>query len=783
MSRSITKLGLCALATTALLASACTTSDEAAEPSVLGADTARATFSTNASVGQLTVTGAEPGVELTLYSDAEEVVSGNADDEGALIFRELDAGEYRVAAEATDDNEEQVTGTVELPTLEESLPERDFYAGQTLEPGYTYIETRDGTQLSASVYLPGPAEDGPYPTVVEYSGYDPAKPGGNLLESNAEKLEELGIDAESLCETVEFLCNAPAQPSSIIALGMGYAVVAVNVRGTGCSGGAYDYNEPLQTLDGYDVIETVASQDWVYDNKVGMVGLSYPGITQLFVARAQPPSLAAITPLSVMDDTVRGLLAPGGIHNEGFALSWAEQVLEKAEPLGQGWEEELIEDGDAQCAENQKLRGQNVDVTEVALSYDHYPPELGDWYNPSVFGEDIEVPIFLSGSFQDEQTGGRFPLLWDKFPNSPLVRFSMWNGAHADGFAPMNLSEWKAFLDLYVADQVPTIPPIMNLLAPILMEDVFGATLELEAVPYSEFDTVEEARAAYEAEKPVRLILENGASDPEQPGAPGGTAEYRFDQWPPADVSALPFYLNADGTLTEAEPLDDGGASRYDVDGELAETVTLPGGSGDAFKALPDYEWAQEPAGSAAVFVSEPLTEDLALAGSASADLFIRSSAPEADIGVTLSEVRPDGQEVYIQSGVLRGSMRATEDNSTELWPNHSGYEEDASPMPVDEFTEARVEIFPFAHVVRAGSRIRLSVHTPGGDRVRWAYILADGQEGASFDVAHNAEMASRLVLPVTSSITGYPAELPPCPGLRAQPCREFADYLNTPAS
>ncbi|MEO2105606.1 MAG: peptidase S15, partial [Actinomycetota bacterium] len=95
----------------------------------------------------------------------------------------------------------------------------------------------------------------------------------------------------------------------------------------------------------------------------------------------------------------------------------------------------------------------------------------------------------------------------------------------------------------------------------------------------------------------------------------------------------------------------------------------------------------------------------------------------------------------------------------------------------------ARVEIFPFAHVVRAGSRIRLSVHTPGGDRVRWAYILADGQEGASFDVAHNAEMASRLVLPVTSSITGYPAELPPCPGLRAQPCREFADYLNTPAS
>ena len=41
---------------------------------------------------------------------------------------------------------------------------------------------------------------------------------------------------------------------------LGYAVVDVNMRGTGCSGGAFDYFEPLQALDGYDVIETVARQ-------------------------------------------------------------------------------------------------------------------------------------------------------------------------------------------------------------------------------------------------------------------------------------------------------------------------------------------------------------------------------------------------------------------------------------------------------------------------------------------------------------------------------------------
>ena len=91
---------------------------------------------------------------------------------------------------------------------------------------------------------------------------------------------------------------------------LGYAVVDVNMRGTGCSGGAFDYFEPLQGLDGYDVIETVARQPWVLHHKVGMMGISYGGISQLFVAATRPPSLAAITPLSVIDNTADDAL-PG----------------------------------------------------------------------------------------------------------------------------------------------------------------------------------------------------------------------------------------------------------------------------------------------------------------------------------------------------------------------------------------------------------------------------------------------------------------------------------------
>ena len=53
-----------------------------------------------------------------------------------------------------------------------------------------------------------------------------------------------------------------------------------------------------------------------------MMGISYGGISQLFVGATAPPHLAALTPLSVIDDSATTLYA-GGVLNTGFALNWA----------------------------------------------------------------------------------------------------------------------------------------------------------------------------------------------------------------------------------------------------------------------------------------------------------------------------------------------------------------------------------------------------------------------------------------------------------------------------
>lgn len=750
-------------------------------------DVAAATFQVQPSVEQVAVTGTDPDTALALFgSDGTAVMHGTTDEQGSLIFRQVPPADgYRVATASSEGR--TASEPLDVVSVADSTPEQSFYESQTLDEGFGYIQTRDGTTLSASVFLPGPIEDGPYPTVVEYSGYAASKPGTNLIEQRWDELSGSlpeGITQEQVCALLPAVCNAPDQPSSLIANALGYAVVAVNMRGTACSGGAYDFFEPLQVLDGYDVIETVAAQDWV-DGPVGMVGLSYPGISQLFVASSNPPSLAAITPLSVYDDTVRGVLAPGGIFNEGFALEWAENVLEDAQPYGMGWEQERVYDGDETCAQNQLLRGQNVDVVQKAKDHPFYEPAIADPLNPSLFVDRIDVPVFLSGSFQDEQTGGRFPHLINRFKNAPITRVSMWNGAHADGYAPHNLVEWKTFLDFYVAQELTPRSVAFDLFAPVIMSEVFGVEISLPPQRmFDEYPDFAAKLAAYEAEDPIWITLESGIGDPDLPGAPIGSTTITSSTWPLEGTSASTWYLGRDGVLLQQEPAEDGGASRFTVDEDLAQLTTLAEGEDDnEFRVDVTYDWRQEPDGSAAVFVSPPLEEDLVLIGSASADLWIRSSAPEADLGVTLSEVRPDGAETYIQSGTLRASHRATTEGASELLPLHSHAEQDAEPVPDEEFVEARVEVFPFAHVVRAGSRLRLSVHTPGGDKVRWKYILADVPEGTTIDVAHQRSAPSALVLPVVSGVTGYPASLPrDCTALRAQPCRTFVEYTNTPA-
>ncbi len=696
-------------------------------------------FTIQPSVRQIAVTGAATGTEAVLHdAGGKELATRRIDALGSTLFREVPAGAgYVVSVGGTDAMPVTVLDTADTPP-------QSLYSGQRLANGYGYLKTRDGTLLSINVKLPGPVDRGPYPTVVEYSGYDPANPDGT-------------------------------QPASRAAQLLGFATVGVNLRGTGCSGGAYNYFEELESLDGYDAIEAVAAQPWVQGGTVGMVGISFPGITQLFVAKTQPPHLSAITPLSVLDDTY-DTLYPGGIFNNGFALGWAKDREADARPAtragqGQEWARKRIANGDTTCRDNQVLRLQSANVTRAVAANAFRRGAASDALAPESFVHDINVPVFIAGAWQDQETGSHFANMLGNFSSDVPMKITLMNGLHQDSLGPAVLSQWIEFLDFYVAKKIPSIPPATRAIASALLGRIFGRGATLAPDRFTDQPDYASALRTYEAEPKVRMLFDVGAEKTPMPAF--STTSTAF---PLPGTTATTWYLGGDGTLADTAPQGTGG-DRFQYDpSAFPRTMTSTGDD-----LTPTYGWKPVPAGKALGYVTEPLTTDTVLAGTGSVDLWMRSSKPDVDLEVTISEVRPDGEETYVQSGWLRASQRALDTaKSTALHPVQTHTRADVAPLPTDAAALVRVPLYPFAHAFRAGSRIRIVVQPPGGNRPAWAFAALPGTRTVT--VSRSDAHPSKVVLPVVSGID-VSTPLPACGTLRGQPCRTYEPLKNRSAS
>jgi hypothetical protein len=736
---------------------------------------AGASVTAHGSIGQAYVLGAKKGAKLQLVDSKHKVVaSGRADRFGSKVFIDMAPGKgYTVRLRGG-----KRTTTKPFAILRAGdNPPASFYRKLKLDQGLNYVKTRDGVELAMTVRLP-PGKtlaDGPFPTLVEYSGYQTAAPH-DLITSVVASLTG-GPGA-----------NDPLAPATSTVVGsvisplLGFAVVSVQMRGSGCSGGAFDLFGLPTTYDGYDAIETAAAQSWVKGGKVGMAGISFSGITQLFTAGTQPPHLAAITPMSVTDDLYSATSFPGGIFNKGFPLSWVEERLADARPApagGQPWAQALVTQGDRHCIANQKLRLQTRDALKLIQDNPHRTPLLFDDRSPGPWIKRINVPTFLVGQFQDEQTGGHFAESLGGLAGNRKVWVSLQNGVHADSLGPTTLTRWVEFLDLYVANEVPTIPPAVLGLSGELYR--FLAEAGASPVEQSRFagtgTTVAAARAVFERDARVRLLMDNGAG-PAGLGSIGSTWELGLGSWPVKEAKATDYFLGGAGALAPAKPRT--GSASYTPDPKARPLQTLPGdGALDAWKAQPPYDWAPIASGKGLGFTTAALDRDVVIAGTSSLDVHLKSSAPDTDLQVTLSEVRPDGNETYVQNGWLRASHRklnAKDSTATDPVPTHLA--EDSAPLQPGRFTLVRVPIFPVAHAFRAGSKIRVTITAPGGDRPRWDFDTIERGKTRN-TIALGGARASKLVLPVLPGVTAQGTPLPAATALRGEPNRRYATASN----
>jgi predicted acyl esterase len=759
-----------------------------------GATATASTSSINAvgSIEQVYVTALTPGAQVSLIdADGHPLKTQTVNSLGGALFREVPPGDgYRVESEGVESDPLTVHNDDAAPW------DPSIYDQSIPSSGYSYLTTRDGTQLALTVHpptspagqpglphgteLPDASENGPdylppYPTLIEYSGYGYANPAG------------------------------PQSGIAVLANLMGFAVVDVNMRGTGCSGGAFDFFEPLQNLDGYDVIETIANQPWVKGNKVGMMGISYGGISQLFTPQLQPPSLAAISPLSVIDATATTLY-PGGNLNTGFAVAWADERQKEAQPAGpdsgQPWAYDRIQNGDETCAENQALHPEAADLNAKIDANDHYIPEVADPLDPVTFVDKINVPTFLVCQWQDEQTGGHCPELVSHFTGTDKKWFTFTNGAHIDSLDPETYNRWYDFLQLYVADQAPMINQApTRAAAPVIYQAAMGLPQDdivtLPPDPIQALPTYDLALEAFEELPQVRVLFDNGAG-----GGPTGTAnpgdpypgfEASFSSFPIPDTEARTWYFGPEGTLSDHLPTTEG------IDEYTSDASALPltnygsntGGGGLWGNASQwDWKWEQNPEGTAVSYVSEPLPNDTTVIGGGAVYAWVRSSTSDVDLQATITEVRPDGNETFVQNGYMRASERklsTDSDNifkrpSTLLGPIPTFTEEDAERMHHKKFVEVAIPLYYQGHVYRAGSRIRVTIAGPNGQQPVWSFGESVPDGTSEVAIALSPSQPSTLVLPVIPGLEA-PTDLPPCPSLRNQPCRPYQPIVNRTGS
>jgi uncharacterized protein len=569
--------------------------------------------------------------------------------------------------------------------------------GEPMTPAPThYVRMSDGVLIAVQVRLPdGYVKGRRYPTIFEMSGYDGASASERTIAGQI--YEQGGFDGP-LAEGSRYLTEPYYDH---------YVTVHASVRGTGCSGGEFDLFSWRSALDGRAVIEWIARRPWS-NGKVGIYGHSYGGMTGFMIAATRPPHLRAVTVSGLIDDLYRGITYPGGVSNIGFPLLWTLGVR-PAYDEGGGTAQGVVAGQDATCAQNAATQTRTVVNDPVIQGL------LGDtdndwWRSKSMvtYAERIEVPIHITGAWQDEQTGPRFPHLFEVIRGVPK-RMIMTNGHHGTDTEPPEIKRDRvAWMDHWIRGG----------------GGGYGSLREDRSSVVTLFE----------------MHHEEGVSR-----SNGRKVSSTF---PLPDTQWTDWYLRADGGLTRRAPEAGEGSDTY-FSGSRRQSWSYQAGptAGSEF-TTPDGP-------DEVAYATEPVTKPTAIAGPIVATVFASSSSPDTELFVQLIDVGPDGSRTYLQRGMLRASHRALEKGLSDYVRTEDGrvlyrpFHPHVNPTPITpgQTYEYTIEVFPVGHVFRPGHRIMIKIHAP--PTVDSYYAYAPKYTPGFNTIVHDAEHPSRIQLPV----------------------------------
>lgn len=513
-------------------------------------------------------------------------------------------------------------------------------------------------------------------------------------------------------------------------LDAGYAFVGANWPATGCSEGVVDHWSPNRLVGqhGADIIEWIAEQPWC-DGNVGMVGNSYSGTSQLWAAAERPPHLRAIIPTALGEGfETAGYL--GGMLQPSFA-TWQEYT-QNSHSSGMKWR---ISRGDTECAKirggaRQIVKNQNFDVMQEHTVKDAWWDSV-DPLHAEVVGK-INVPTMIIGAWQDEWGAATIEgarIFSRLTPDLEHKRLLLTNGDHKTtnfwrGY-PFLRAEQVRFLDRWVRG-------IKN---------------------------------GVEKEPAVKVFWEVSAAEGDPHKAVAGWTT-SHTTWPEPAVQRRPYFLTADGGLsteqTSSSPKEGVRSYLYPTGVELT-------GSDQQFALLP-YTYG------VLNYRTEPVVEEMTLLGNPEIILFLSiDSGDDADLAITLKDVGPDSV-LFLQTGLHRVSFQEIDETQTyseEVLHTFSRSEK----LNAKKMYEVRMSLLnPFAHVVRKGHSLELTIGAP--NPIPHPLMASIPAGSVSVNWIHHSKMhPSRIILPILpDAIAQAPA--PKSGTLINQPSRKGSKFI-----
>jgi X-Pro dipeptidyl-peptidase len=459
----------------------------------------------------------------------------------------------------------------------------------------------------------------------------------------------------------------------------GYARAYADVIGSRNSTGCWDYGGAKEIASGVDVVNFLSKQGWT-NGKVAMIGGSYEGTTANMVAAQgdKAPGLASIVPQVAISrwygyayqDGVRYFLNSENPANEGFDTPLAFDL---------GFGRTTPTQISPAALEVIRARTNECDLRlHTEKGYDRTPDYDAFWRERDYLkdAENVKVPSLVTHGWQDynvkQSEGVDF---YEALPESgPFKKLFVFQGPHT-------------------SPSTGKYPVYHQLLERFLAKTLKGVDNGIEKEPPVFTET---RNAAVPAQK-APVTMETAAS------------------WP------LPGTRSLSLELGRAE--DDSGVLGSSTPGEDSFT-DRSNTSEEAVKESPDSEqqWLY--------YVSEPLREDLRIAGSPVLDALLETSAARGQVSPTLVDVAPNGNITSISRGHLNLRYR-------------DGLEKAVDP-PVNQVMRARTRLAPQDQTISKGHRIGLIV---AGSNVVWA--LPD-DPNTTFTYLRGG--LSRLVLPVVGA-------------------------------